>query len=344
MTHKTRNSDSTDVFFMVFAKVLMYLVNMVLWQKHSWNKMINTLIIEKHSSKSKILYTKFVLWTNCILSRNCYKQSNFLFIFWFSLMKKTIKKPKDDLVVLEEELEIVVPNAQKALQRMFHNWRLLPVKGMFLILFGILALVFPQLTLLVLLWYLAIMLVIIGGFLMVWSIGHIKQNKHRYLRLLEGLFDIVIGLIIISDPGMTLQLLILFIVVWAFFKGIFQIIHAIKIKKHVGHFVFNAVLLIAFSVVLYLNPFGGAIAMTYFLGIFGIVFGIAMASLGFRLKHISAEDIKKPKKNTKNKNSSNTKKGNKTSHKTTHKTHKKTSSKPSKQTNKGWSQAKVNKK
>ncbi|NOZ44792.1 MAG: hypothetical protein GXP45_06750 [bacterium] len=82
-------------------------------------------------------------------------------------MKKTIKKPKDDLVVLEEELEIVVPNAQKALQRMFHNWRLLPVKGMFLILFGILALVFPQLTLLVLLWYLAIMLVIIGGFLMV---------------------------------------------------------------------------------------------------------------------------------------------------------------------------------
>ncbi|NOZ44793.1 MAG: hypothetical protein GXP45_06755 [bacterium] len=161
---------------------------------------------------------------------------------------------------------------------------------------------------------------------------------------MEGLFDIVIGLIIISDPGMTLQLLILFIVVWAFFKGIFQIIHAIKIKKHVGHFVFNAVLLIAFSVVLYLNPFGGAIAMTYFLGIFGIVFGIAMASLGFRLKHISAEDIKKPKKNTKNKNSSNTKKGNKTSHKTTHKTHKKTSSKPSKQTNKGWSQAKVNKK
>jgi uncharacterized membrane protein HdeD (DUF308 family) len=67
-------------------------------------------------------------------------------------------------IILEEELKINFPTKEKSqilLKKLFHNRWLLLVKGLFMVIFGLIAFIFPELTLLVLLWYLAVMIIII---------------------------------------------------------------------------------------------------------------------------------------------------------------------------------------
>ena len=77
------------------------------------------------------------------------------------MAKKKLSQPQ---IILEEELKILLPNqgdSQILMKKLFHNWRLLVVKGLFMMMFGAIAFVFPELTLLVLLRYLAVILIII---------------------------------------------------------------------------------------------------------------------------------------------------------------------------------------
>ncbi len=169
---------------------------------------------------------------------------------------------------------------------MFKNWRLLVIKWIFLVLFGILALTLPQLSLLVLLRYLAVMFIILWWFLLLWSFEHIHSNKHRFLWSIEWTLDILIGVSIVINPAISLQLLILLIAIRAIVKAIMHIIHAIHIKKHIILFIFNALVLFLFAYLLVFHPREWAVAMTYILGIFAIIFGIALIYLGSQLKYL----------------------------------------------------------
>lgn len=205
------------------------------------------------------------------------------------IIKKPIKKPTETIqqeINIEKELNVLLPESETMIKKMFHNRRLLIIKGTFMVLFGVIAFVFPELTLLVLLRYLAIMFVILWWFLLVGSFGHIHDNKHWFLRLIEWLLDIGMWVLIIFNPQITLQLVILLISVWAAMKAVMYVIHAIKIKKHISLFLFNALILLIFAFVLFFHPLEGVIAMTYLLWIFAIVFGIWVIFLWSKLRHL----------------------------------------------------------
>jgi uncharacterized membrane protein HdeD (DUF308 family) len=119
------------------------------------------------------------------------------------------------------------------------------------------------------------------------------------LRSIEGIFDILIGVLIVINPDITLQVLVLFISVWAAVKGLFYVIHARKLKRHITLFLINALLLIAFAFVLFFNPFAGAIAMTYLLASFSIVFGVGVSILAFKLRKLEHAGDKTPVKSNK---------------------------------------------
>lgn len=204
-------------------------------------------------------------------------------------MKKTNPKVKVPKIEIEEEIELKIPNAKASIKKMFHNRWLLAIKWVFLIIFGAIALALPELTLLVILRYLAVLLVMLGVFLVVGALGHLHDNKHWYMWLIEGLFDIAIGVFVVFNPDVTLQLLILVLAIWAVVKGIIHIIHAIKVKRHIGLHIFNAIILIIFGAVLFSNPFESAVALTYILGVCMILFGIGITFLGWKFRHLDAE-------------------------------------------------------
>ena len=50
-----------------------------------------------------------------------------------------------------------------------------------------------------------------------------------------------------------------------------------------------AILVIVFAIVLFINPFETAMAMTYIVGIFALLFGLFITVYSFKLKDITKE-------------------------------------------------------
>jgi len=188
--------------------------------------------------------------------------------------------------------EIIITNVDKKIKKsakpnIFNAWRLLFFKGIFAIIFGVIALALPELAIIALLFYLGVVLVLVWLFMSVWWIIHIKQNKHRYMWLIEWLLDICVWLTIIFYPDVTIQFLIILISAWALAKSILYIINAIRIKRHIALYLINSVILILFAVILFLNPIVWIIAITYILWFFAIVFGIWISYLSLKLRKLT---------------------------------------------------------
>ena len=166
------------------------------------------------------------------------------------------------------------------------NWWLVVLRGIAAIVFGVLAFVWPGLTLLtlVLLWgayalidgVLALAAAVMGG-----------NPLPRWWLVVVGLAGVVAGLLTFAWPGITALVLLVFIATWAIVLGIFEIVGAIRLRKEIeGEWllILNGVLSVLIGVVLLWRPGVGAIAMVWVIGAYAIVFGIVSVALGLKLR------------------------------------------------------------
>ena len=168
------------------------------------------------------------------------------------------------------------------------NWWLLLLRGLAAIAFGILAFIWPGLTLLTLtlLW---------GAYALcdgIFSLGAATFAKSgdmtpRWWLALAGIVSILAGLVAFFYPGMTALVLLMFIAAWAIVIGMLQIWGAIEWRKLLDDawlLALNGALSIAFGVLLFARPGAGAVALVWMIGWFAVVFGCLSVALAFRLK------------------------------------------------------------
>lgn len=169
------------------------------------------------------------------------------------------------------------------------NWWLILLRGVLAIIFGVLAFVWPGITLvaLVLLYgafaftdgVLSIVAAIWGG-----------APAPRWWLALVGVFGIAAGVLTLLWPGITALVLLLFIAGWAIATGVMQIIGAIRLRKEIeGEWLLIAsgVLSVAFGVLLAAWPGTGAIAMVLVIGAFAIMEGVLLVAFGFKLRKLA---------------------------------------------------------
>ena len=168
------------------------------------------------------------------------------------------------------------------------NWGVLALRGLCAIIFGILAFVWPGITLgaLVLL-YGAYALV--DGILAIIAAVSKREGSGLpwWALLLQGLLGIAAGIVTFAWPGITALVLLFLIAAWAIVTGIFAIIAAIRLRKEIqGEFwlALSGVLSIVFGVLLFARPGAGALAVVWLIGSYAIIFGILLLFLAFRLK------------------------------------------------------------
>jgi uncharacterized membrane protein HdeD (DUF308 family) len=167
------------------------------------------------------------------------------------------------------------------------NWWTLALRGLFAVLFGIMAFAWPGITLgaLVLLYgayafadgVLAIAAALVGRTVGVpwWSL------------LIEGLAGIGVGIITLIWPGITALVLLYLIAFWAVVTGVFEIVAAIRLRKEIrGEWLLalSGVLSVLFGVALIVSPGAGALAVVWLIGAYAIVFGALMIALALRLR------------------------------------------------------------
>lgn len=173
------------------------------------------------------------------------------------------------------------------------GWWLLLLRGIVAIVFGLLAFIWPGLTLVTMvLFYGAFAL--IDGVLSLWAAftGAAKPVPSWWL-VVGGIAGISAGVLTFLWPGMTAILLVLFIGAWALVHGIFQIIGAIQLRKEIDNewtLILGGVLSALFGAIIIVAPGAGALGLVWAIAAYSIVFGILFVALSLRLRKHRHED------------------------------------------------------
>lgn len=105
--------------------------------------------------------------------------------------------------------------------------------------------------------------------------------------LIEGLVGVFAGLITFAWPGITAIILITLIAIWAIITGIFEIVAAFRLRKHVrGEWLLglSGLASVVFGVLVFAVPLAGALVIALWFGAYAMVFGVLLTILAFRLR------------------------------------------------------------
>jgi len=167
------------------------------------------------------------------------------------------------------------------------SWWALVLRGIFAILFGVMAFIWPQLTLTVLVFLFGAYALVDGVVAIFAGIKSHADYKRWWLLLVEGIFSVIAGVLAFLLPDLTALALLILIAAWAIVTGAFEIRAGIQIRKYVtGEWllVLAGAVSVIFGVALLINPRIGALALVWLIGAYAIVFGVLLIGLGFKLR------------------------------------------------------------
>jgi uncharacterized membrane protein HdeD (DUF308 family) len=175
------------------------------------------------------------------------------------------------------------------------NWGLVALRGVVALLFGLLTLFNPGITLVTLVLLFGAYAFVDGIFTIIGAIANRHEEPHWVALLLAGLVGIIAGIVTFLLPGITARALLLLIAAWAIVVGISEIVAAIRLRKLItGEWllVLAGLLAVAFGVLVILAPGVGALAVVLWIGAYALVSGVVLLALAFRLRRwAKAEDV-----------------------------------------------------
>jgi uncharacterized membrane protein HdeD (DUF308 family) len=168
-------------------------------------------------------------------------------------------------------------------------WWAFVVRGIFAILFGLLAYAWPGITLATLIIFFGAYAMIDGILLVIKTIGNWGKRDDRWLLLLEGLLGIGIGVIALVAPGITTVILIFYIAAWSLATGVLEIAAAIRLRKEIENewwLILSGVASILFAILLMVFPGAGAMGLIWLIATYAIVFGVILIIAGVKLRRL----------------------------------------------------------
>jgi uncharacterized membrane protein HdeD (DUF308 family) len=177
---------------------------------------------------------------------------------------------------------------ERALRRLADYWWTLPVRGVIAILFGLVAWIWPSLTVTVLAVLFGAWLLADGVLAIVSSFVNRDRLDSVWPFVISGVVNIIAGIVVLLWPGLSAMALMYFIAAWAIVTGVFAIVSAIQLRKRIENewaIGFTGLLSIIFGVMTMIFPGTGAIALVWVIGIYAIIFGVGLIAAGFRLRN-----------------------------------------------------------
>lgn len=165
------------------------------------------------------------------------------------------------------------------------HWGWLIARGLAAIIFGVLAIAMPRLTVLTLALVWGAYAIVDGAFALIY--GARGGGKRRWTYIIIGLIGVIAGLVAFFWPGETAIILVMIIGFWAFFTGIFEIIYAIQYRHAIAHpwaVGISGLLSAVVGFVFAMFPGAGALSLIWVIAAYAILYGILMIVAGFQLR------------------------------------------------------------
>jgi uncharacterized membrane protein HdeD (DUF308 family) len=169
-------------------------------------------------------------------------------------------------------------------------WWLVLLRGIFMILFGIIALVSPGIALLTLVWVFGAYAILDGIAAVALGI-RTRGEPHWVWTTVQGVISVLAGLIALIWPGITALALLFLIALWAIMLGAGEIGGAFAARRRGstawGWTLAAGILNVVFGVLLLIWPGSGILTLVWLVGIFALAGGIALIILAFRVRSVA---------------------------------------------------------
>ena len=173
------------------------------------------------------------------------------------------------------------------LERLRSEWGWTALRGLCALIFGVLTLALPGVTL-------ALLVIVWGAYALVDGVLALAaglrmrdSGKPLWSLVVVGLLGIGAGIATFFWPGLTALTLIFIIGTWAIAIGLLQIIAAVRLRKHIrGEWLhaLSGLLSVVFGLAVVLRPGAGALAFAWLIGWFAVFFGVVLIAMAFRLR------------------------------------------------------------
>jgi uncharacterized membrane protein HdeD (DUF308 family) len=165
------------------------------------------------------------------------------------------------------------------------HWWILTLRGILALLFGAMALLWPEITLL--------LLALVYGVYAITdailaAIGATRAAKgQRAPLVVAAVFGLLAGILALLWPGLTVLVFTLLVGGWAIVTGVMEIVAAIRMRKQIeGEWltIVSGVLSVLFGVLVVIWPGSGALTVALLIGIYAIAAGITWIALSLRVR------------------------------------------------------------
>ena len=169
---------------------------------------------------------------------------------------------------------------------MARPWWEMVLRGILLLVLGVIAMVYPDITLAIIVLLFGALILIEGIFLVIGSIMVKAEDPMWVVLLIGGIVSVILGAIILAWPDLTAKVVLFLIGAWALIVGLINLMWALKVRKNEEvtgkgvHTVFG-IIGIAFGIIAIAWPEETAKTLIVIIGIFVALLGLLLIIAGF---------------------------------------------------------------
>jgi uncharacterized membrane protein HdeD (DUF308 family) len=167
------------------------------------------------------------------------------------------------------------------------NWRVLALRGLAALLFGLVVLFWPGAILAVLTLIFGIYALVDGEVVLVPALRTSERGARRWLPLAEGSVGVIAGLLALLWPALTASALLYVIAGWAVATGILKILTTIVLRSEVENgwlLAGSGALSVLFGAILAALAGSNLPSLAPYIGVFAIVVGLALIVFAYRMR------------------------------------------------------------
>ncbi|MBD5785749.1 HdeD family acid-resistance protein [Cellulosimicrobium terreum] len=167
------------------------------------------------------------------------------------------------------------------------------IRGVVAIIFGIVAIAWPDVTAAALIWVIGIFAVVDGILEIVEGVRRRGSGGGTALLVTMGVLSLAVGIVLLVWPGKTAVVLVWIIGFWLVVYGLFQAVSSLDLRKVPGSGwgwgVFAGLLALVFGLLVLFNVDAGLVSIVWIIAVFTIVWGVMLIVFGFQIRSLGKQ-------------------------------------------------------
>ena len=176
------------------------------------------------------------------------------------------------------------------MQQLISNFRTMFLfRGIAAVLFGVIALVWPKMTLSALVFVFGVFAVVSGITAVVAALRNTDEQGWGLL-LFQGIVGILAGVVALVWPGITALAFLYLLAAWAILTGIVELVAPLSFPTSFGRallMVLAGLVSIVFGILIAAQPSSGLLTVVWLIGFYAIVYGVMYIVVYFQSRSLT---------------------------------------------------------